>query len=82
MKWHTWLSYSQDIVQQREIKAETVRRCLRKGPLQGIVHVVDTDIGFDPEQQADIFDGFYRVDCSRARHKGEVGVLLPLYSET
>ena len=68
----------QDIAQQLDIKAETVRRWLRKGLLQGNVHVDDNSVGIDLERQIHIFDRFYRINCSRARHERGAGVLLPL----
>src|ERR1019366_1635285 len=45
-----------------------------------IVRIADTGIGIDPEQQPYIFDRFYRVDCSRARHKGGAGLGLSIVS--
>ena len=45
-----------------------------------VVRVVDTGIGIDPERQAYIFDRFYRVDCSRSRHKGGAGLGLSIVS--
>ena len=45
-----------------------------------IVRVADTGIGIDAEQQADVFDRFYRVDSSRARHKGGAGLGLSIVS--
>jgi signal transduction histidine kinase len=45
-----------------------------------IVRIIDTGIGIDLEQQPYIFDRFYRVDCSRARHKGGAGLGLSIVS--
>ncbi len=45
-----------------------------------VVRIADTGIGINPEQQAYIFDRFYRVDCSRARHKGGAGLGLSIVS--
>ena len=45
-----------------------------------IVRVVDTGIGIDAARQAYVFDRFYRVDSSRARHKGGAGLGLSIVS--
>ena len=45
---------------------------------QAVVSVADTGIGIPSDQQAHIFDRFYRVDSSRTRHKGGAGLGLSL----
>ena len=44
------------------------------------VTVADTGIGIPSEEQMHIFDRFYRVDRSRARHKGGAGLGLSIVS--
>lgn len=43
-----------------------------------VVSVEDTGTGIPPEEQAHIFDRFYRVDRSRARHRGGSGLGLSI----
>ncbi len=43
-----------------------------------VVSVEDTGIGIPPEEQSCIFDRFYRVDRSRARHRGSAGLGLSI----
>lgn len=45
---------------------------------QAIVRVADTGIGIDTEKQARIFERFYRLDASRACHRGGAGLGLSL----
>ncbi|MFL5626191.1 MAG: sensor histidine kinase [Ktedonobacteraceae bacterium] len=45
-----------------------------------VVTVADTGVGMAIEQQAHIFERFYRIDRSHARHKGGVGLGLSIVS--
>ena len=42
------------------------------------IAVQDTGIGIPAEQQAKIFDRFYRVECDRARNRGGSGLGLSI----
>ena len=46
-----------------------------------VLEVTDTGIGISPENQEKIFDPFYRVDKSRSREYGGVGLGLSLVWE-
>ncbi len=45
---------------------------------RAVIKVTDTGVGIAPEEQAHIFDRFYRVDSSRSRHKDGAGLGLSI----
>lgn len=45
---------------------------------QAIVSISDSGVGIAPEKQAAIFERFYRIDASRARHTGGSGLGLSI----
>ncbi len=53
---------------------------LQRYQQQAIILVTDTGIGITPEQQAKIFDRFYRVDAARAGQAGNSGLGLAIAS--
>jgi len=55
-----------------------VRIQLARSRDQARICVTDTGIGIAPAEQASIFERFYRVDQSRARHRGGAGLGLAL----
>jgi signal transduction histidine kinase len=55
-----------------------VRIQLARSRDQARICVTDTGIGIAPADQASIFERFYRVDQSRARHRGGAGLGLAL----
>jgi signal transduction histidine kinase len=55
-----------------------VRIQLARSRDQARICVTDTGIGIAPAEQAYIFERFYRVDQSRARHRGGAGLGLAL----
>jgi len=56
---------------------EVVVTILRKDAW-AVVTIADSGIGIAPEQQALIFDRFYRVDASRTRNRGGAGLGLSI----
>ncbi|MDQ2807279.1 MAG: ATP-binding protein [Chloroflexota bacterium] len=56
----------------------TVTVTSRRTTAAVVILVQDTGIGIAPQDQAHIFDRFYRVDRSRARHQGGAGLGLAI----
>lgn len=59
----------------------TIAICLYTIGDQVVLHVADTGIGIDPDDQARIFDRFYQVDGTTRRTHGGCGLGLALVKE-
>ena len=51
---------------------------LQQQQQQALILVTDTGVGIAPEDQAKIFDRFYRVDTARSRQTGNSGLGLAI----
>jgi signal transduction histidine kinase len=59
----------------------TVAIAIRRQDTWAVVTVADSGIGIPPEDQPQIFERFYRVDRSRARHTGGLGLGLAIAAD-
>ena len=60
--------------------AEIIVR-LTKTDRHGIIEIIDWGVGIDNDQQKVIFDQFYRIDPSRSRNTGGVGLGLTIVKQ-
>lgn len=63
--------YSEDVI---KVKIDNINE-------QAVVEIIDRGIGISNEEQAKVFDRFFRVDKARSRKSGGFGLGLPLAKE-